>query len=40
MLLGDSGVPYADTYYDNRWVEAKGWDLAEPTAALARLTGA
>jgi cysteine synthase A len=36
MLLGDSGLPYADTYYDDDWVETKGWDLAKPTAALTR----
>ncbi|MFJ6672027.1 PLP-dependent cysteine synthase family protein [Actinosynnema sp. NPDC091369] len=38
MVLGDSGLPYADTYYDDEWVSAKGWDLAGPTAALTRFT--
>lgn len=38
MLLGDSCLPYADTYYDDGWVEARGWDLAQPAAALARFT--
>ncbi|MFE9745293.1 hypothetical protein ACFYOT_10345 [Saccharothrix saharensis] len=38
MVLGDSGLPYADTYYDDEWVAAKGWDLAGPTAALTGFT--
>ncbi|MCS7475671.1 PLP-dependent cysteine synthase family protein [Umezawaea endophytica] len=36
MVLGDSGLPYADTYYDDGWVAARGWDLAAPAAALER----
>ncbi|MEU4768688.1 pyridoxal-phosphate dependent enzyme [Actinosynnema sp. NPDC023794] len=38
MVLGDSGLPYADTYYDDGWVAARGWDLTGPTAALTRFT--
>jgi cysteine synthase A len=38
MLLGDSDLPYADTYYDDGWIEAKGWDLAKHAAAPARFT--
>ncbi|WP_024805757.1 pyridoxal-phosphate dependent enzyme [Nocardia sp. BMG51109] len=36
IVQGDSGTPYADTYYDDAWVAARGWDLAEPTALLRR----
>ncbi|MBU3060958.1 pyridoxal-phosphate dependent enzyme [Nocardia sp. NEAU-G5] len=35
VVQGDSGRPYADTYYDDGWIDAKGWDLTEPAAALA-----
>lgn len=36
LVVGDSGLPYADTYYDDGWVAAKGWDLTGPAAALRR----
>lgn len=36
MVAGDSGVPYADTYYDDGWVAGKSWDLTGPTAELER----
>jgi cysteine synthase A len=39
LVAGDAGEPYADTYYDDQWVAAKGWDLTEPMAEIARLTG-
>lgn len=38
IVQGDSGQPYADTYYSDTWVDIKGWDLTEPLAALARFT--
>ena len=33
-LLCDDGRRYANTYYDDVWVAARGWDLAPPTAVL------
>jgi len=39
FVAGDAGESYADTYYDDQWVGAKGWDLTEPTAEVARLLG-
>ncbi|MBF6170781.1 pyridoxal-phosphate dependent enzyme [Nocardia blacklockiae] len=38
VVQGDSGSPYADTYFDDGWVSAQGWDLREPRAALERFT--
>ncbi|MFD9733334.1 PLP-dependent cysteine synthase family protein [Umezawaea sp. NPDC059074] len=34
LVAADSGEPYADTYYDDDWVAAKGWSLDGPTAEL------
>jgi cysteine synthase A len=41
-VVGDSGAPYASTYYDNDWVAGRGLDLSAPTAKLERFacTGA
>jgi cysteine synthase A len=39
FVAGDAGESYADTYYDDLWVGAKGWDLAEPMAEVAHLLG-
>lgn len=36
MVVGDSGEPYAGTYYDDEWVSGMGWDLAGPAAVLER----
>ena len=33
-LLCDSGDRYAETYYDDDWVAAQGWDLAPHRAAV------
>lgn len=33
-LLCDDGRRYAETYYDDDWVAAQGWDLGPATAAL------
>jgi len=33
-VLCDGGDRYADTYFDDDWVAATGWSLAEPTAVL------
>ncbi|MFD7655138.1 PLP-dependent cysteine synthase family protein [Actinosynnema sp. NPDC059797] len=38
MVVGDSGEPYADTYYDDAWVSRNGWDITGPAAALERFT--
>ncbi len=35
-LLCDGGERYAHSYYDDAWVAAKGWDLAEPAAQIER----
>ncbi|HET6549683.1 MAG TPA: PLP-dependent cysteine synthase family protein [Solirubrobacter sp.] len=35
-LICDSGDRYADTYYDDAWVRAQGFDLAPYTATLER----
>jgi cysteine synthase A len=41
-VMADGGAPYADTYYADDWVAAKGWELGGPTAELERFlaTGA
>jgi cysteine synthase A len=36
-LLCDPGDRYSDTYYDDDWVAAQGWDLAPWREALERL---
>jgi len=36
LVAADSGEPYADTYYNDDWVAAKGWSLDGPTAELAQ----
>ena len=33
-LLCDGGERYEKTYYDDEWVAAQGWDLAEPLEAV------
>ncbi|WP_067861718.1 PLP-dependent cysteine synthase family protein [Nocardia shimofusensis] len=33
-VLCDGGDRYADTYFDDDWVAAQGWDLTEPTAVI------
>jgi cysteine synthase A len=38
MVVGDSGLPYTSTYYDDDWVAGKGWDLTGPAAELERFT--
>ena len=35
-LLCDGGERYADTYYNDDWVAAQGWDLAEPQQVVRR----
>ncbi|MEJ7650613.1 MAG: PLP-dependent cysteine synthase family protein [Nakamurella sp.] len=34
-LLCDSGERYTQTYYDDDWVAAQGWDLGEPAAVVS-----
>ncbi|MEU5690805.1 pyridoxal-phosphate dependent enzyme [Actinosynnema sp. NPDC020468] len=34
LIAADSARAHVDTYYDNRWTTAKGWDLATPAATL------
>jgi cysteine synthase A len=33
-LLCDGGERYADTYYDDGWVAAQGWDLGGPLESV------
>jgi cysteine synthase A len=33
-LLCDGGERYADTYYDDGWVAAQGWDLTGPARTV------
>jgi cysteine synthase A len=35
-LICDSGVRYAQTYYDDEWVAAQGWDLAPHRQRMER----
>lgn len=38
-LLCDGGERYADTYYDDEWVAAQGWDLSAPLAVVRTFLG-
>ncbi|MFE6338381.1 PLP-dependent cysteine synthase family protein [Streptomyces sp. NPDC057798] len=38
MVVGDGGAPYRDTYYDDSWVSAKGWQLGGPLCDMERFT--
>jgi len=35
-LLCDGGERYANTYYNDEWIRAQGWDLTEPLQWVAR----
>ena len=35
-LLADDGDRYLDTYFDDAWVESKGFDLLPPTLTVER----
>ncbi len=39
-LICDDGSRYADTYYDDAWVAARGWDVAAARERLEPLFGA
>lgn len=38
MVVGDGGETYRDTYYDDAWTEAKGWQLHGPLSDMERFT--
>lgn len=38
MIAADTGRTYTDTYYDDDWVAARGWDLDGPAATLTHFT--
>ncbi|MGI5192697.1 PLP-dependent cysteine synthase family protein [Streptomyces sp. CA-288835] len=38
MVVGDGGETYRDTYYDDAWTEAKGWQLQGPLFDMERFT--
>ncbi|MEU8710252.1 pyridoxal-phosphate dependent enzyme [Streptomyces sp. NPDC048565] len=38
MVVGDGGETYRDSYYDDAWTEAKGWQLHGPLSDMERFT--